>query len=77
MPAPKLLVTQVTARVVPVYFCVNCGVSAQGDRSFEATGLSIAILGELRRWSTPTSIYIPVGWASYGLDEHRCPRCII
>jgi len=74
MSAPVLRVLRAILSVRPRYECIDCGCRADG-------GVAVIelenpdSLGLLRAASIPSNTYMPIGWAGYGLDKHRCPDC--
>jgi ribosomal protein L37AE/L43A len=79
---PDLDIRQLSLKALTIYTCVSCGKRATGEtyrlemlpHSFSC---SVAQLGDAVAKSTRhiSNSHMPVGWAGYGLDVHKCPEC--
>lgn len=72
-------VTRVVAevKVLPVYTCGECGRTEAGDtQSAVFDESSLEDLVEMLYRMNPRPAHMPVGWASYGVNEYKCDKCM-
>lgn len=63
----------------PIYTCAVCNVQQAGDRrltcegEFSSSAELLIAAEELHKNNPPFAM--PIGWASYGNNQFKCPRC--
>lgn len=62
----------------PIWVCRDCGARGAGEAMSvdRPADLDTPLRSQLSGWTYSRNM-IPVGWASYGSDGVRCPKCII
>lgn len=56
----------------PLFKCFTCGATGRGD--FFKVDVGGAVLNKEEAEATISPHYMPVGWASYGGNDYRCPE---
>ena len=79
---PVMIVRSVEIRALPVYTCVGCGAKEVGSGTTTDKFLghwspddAADLLRSAMDGRNVSNSRIPIGWAGYGMSEHRCPAC--
>lgn len=77
----QVIIRHVTAKASPIFQCSGCGSEmVDSTVTVELTDLycNPYMIGEFIRKTFDEGVHpqnMPVGWASYGRSEFRCPKC--
>lgn len=78
MSRPTLSIRRVVLTCTPRYTCVDCGAQEDGTPRVQIEVDHVEspmALGHTIADTTVSNSHMPIGWAGYGIDIHRCPEC--